>query len=349
MSGAAKRLDVLLGAIAVVALLLASPSTASAGRCGGKKLCVCGDKVFHDYTLPADLGPCAKEGLRIAAPVTLDGGGHVIRGGGPSTKGAGLRIGEEGSGAQVRNLTVTGFEHGVRLVGARNVHLTDVEAHHNGDPGPREGYGIDVSQAASDNVLERVKVHDNADEGIHFGANAARNRVTGAQVYDNSRENVYFLSCSDNRLENSKLHRSGTGNASIYVKFATGTVIQGNTVDGGSIQIRGGARDTQLIDNTLSGTVILEEQDDRRFGPGKPSGTVVRGGRITASDACVRVEAATGTRVEGVTMTCPEGIRVGKGSRVAVRAPEGVAEAKVPVRCAGGDDCAERLGGAPAH
>lgn len=338
----------MLGATAVVALLLASSSPASAGRCGGKKLCVCGDKVFQDYTLPADLGPCAKEGLHIAAPVTLDGGGHVIRGPGGSTRGAGLRIGEDGSGAQIRNLTVTGFENGVRLVGARNVHLTDVEAHHNGDPGPREGYGIDVSSAASDNVLERVKVHDNADEGIHFGAKAARNRVTAAQVYDNSRENVYFLSCSDNRLEHSKLHRSGTGNASIYVKFATGTVIEGNTVDGGSIQIRGGARDTQLIDNTLSGTVILEEQDDRRFGLGKPSGTIVRGGRITASDACVRVTAATGTRVEGVTMTCPDGIRVGKGSRVAVRAPEGVAVAKVEVRCAAGDDCAERLGGAPA-
>ena len=336
---------VLLGILVVAGALLATPVAGSAARCGGKKVCACGDKVFQDYTLPADLGPCVKDGLRIAARVTLDGGGHTIRGTGPSKEGSGLRLAGEASGSQVRNLTVTGFEHGVRLVGARNVRLSDVEAHGNGDPGPREGYGIDMSAAASDNVLERVKVHGNADEGIHFGTNAARNRVVDSQIYDNSRENVYFLSCQDNRLERSKLHGSGSGNASVYVKFATGTVIQGNTIDDGPIQIRGGSRDTQLIDNTLSGgRVILEEQNDRRFGPGKPSGTILRGGRITSSDVCVRIAAASGTRIEDVTLTCPDGIQVDRGSRVAVRLPGG---GKLPVRCAGGGDCADRIGDAP--
>jgi hypothetical protein len=278
--------------------------------------------------------------------VTLDGAGHTIRGSGARSDGAGVRVGEDASNARVSNLTVTGFANGVRLIGARNVHLSNVEAHHNGDPGPRDGYGIDVSKGASDNLLEHVKVHDNADEGIHVGAHAAGNRIVDSQVYDNGRENVYFLACSNNRLEGSRLHGSGTSHASVYVKFATGTVIQGNSIDGGAIQVRGGARDTQLIDNSLvGGTVILEAQTDRRFGPGSPSGTVLRGGKITTSDACVRIEAGTGTRVDGVTLSCPDGIRVAKGSRVAVR-PAGT-DTKLPVRCAVGNDCVERLGSAP--
>jgi len=334
--------------LALLALSAASP--ADAASCGGDKVCACGDKVTRDYRLPADLGPCRGSGLRVGAAITLDGGGHRIRGSGPGVEGAGLRIGDDGSGARVQNLTVTGFEHGIRLVGARNVRLTDVEAYGNGDPGPREGYGIDVSSAASDNVLERVKVHGNADEGIHVGTDAARNRIVDAQVRDNGRENVYFLACRDNRLERSTLSGSGSGNASVYVKFASGTVIEDTTVSGGPIQIRGGSRDTRLVGNRLrDAAVILEEQNDKRFGRGAPSGTEVRGGSIDSSGACVRIESATGTRVEDVKLTCPDGIRVGRGSRVAVRLPTtGTTNGKgrLPVRCAGGD-CVDDLGAAP--
>lgn len=336
-----------LAALAAAALLLARAEPGVAASCGGKKECLCGDKVVRDYTMRADLGPCAKDGLRVVGPVTLDGAGHTIRGAGARSEGAGVRVGEDASGARVSNLTVTGFAHGVRLIGSRNVHVSNVEAHHNGDPGPREGYGVDISKGASDNLLEHLKVHENADEGIHVGAKAAGNRIVDSQVYDNGRENVYFLSCSNDRLEGSRLHGSGTSHASVYVKFATGTVIQGNSIDGGAIQIRGGSRDTQLVDNSLvGGTVILEAQNDRRFGPGAPSGTVLRGGKITTSDACVRISAGTGTRVEGVTLSCPDGIRVAKGSRVAFRPAGG--DAKLPVRCAtGGDDCVEHLGSPP--
>jgi nitrous oxidase accessory protein NosD len=333
-----------LGALfAALALLLVAPPPALGARCGGDKVCACGDKVVEDYRLPADLGPCPETGLGLAAAVTLDGAGHTLRGPGPGGDSAGLRIGEEASGAQVKNLAVTRFEHGIRLIGARNVRLSDVEAYGNGDPGPREGYGIDLSSGASDNVIERVKVHDNADEGIHVGTDAAQNRIVDAVVRDNGRENVYFLACRDNRLERSTLSGGGERNASVYVKFASGTVLEGNTVTGGPIQIRGGSRGTRLLDNTLrESSVILEEQDDRRFGRGTPADTEVRGGSITSAGACVRIESATGTRVEDVALTCPDGIRVGKGSRVAVRLP-GSSGGKLPVRCAGSADCVQRL------
>jgi nitrous oxidase accessory protein NosD len=325
--------------LAGCALQTVAPQTdADAANCGGKRVCACGDKVVKDYVLPADLGPCTGHGLRLGAAVTIDGGGHVIRGSGPGSQGAGLRIPAEASGSTVRSLRVTGFAHGVRLIGAHKVTLREIEADGNGDPGPREGYGIDVSAAASDNVLERVDVHGNADEGIHVGTEAARNRIVESRVWGNSRENVYFLACRDNRLERSQVSESGRGNAAVYVKFATGTVLEGNTVSDGPVQIRGGSRGTTLIDNTLAG-IVLESQTDKRFGTGTPSGTSVRGGSITGPDFCMRIDAATGTSVDDVKLECPEGIRVARGSRVAVKAAGG---GKVPVRCAdGGSGCVQ--------
>jgi len=348
--GQATQLRRVLAVVTLVAgctlHVVAPDSGASAASCGGARSCSCGDKVVEDYVLPADLGPCGEGGLRLGAAVTLDGGGHVIRGKGPRSDSAGLRIPVEASNSTVRDLRVTGFAHGVRLVGARGVRLTNVEADGNGDPGPREGYGIDLSSGASDNVLERVHVHGNADEGIHVGTDAARNRVVDSRIRDNSRENVYFLSCRDNRLERSQVSGSGRSNAAVYVKFASGTVIEGNTVSDGAIQIRGGSRGTTLVDNTLSGAgVVLQSQNDKRFGSGTPSDTSVRGGSITSPDACVRIDTATATSVDDVRLSCPDGIRVARGSRVAVREGGGAA---VPVRCADGgrrcvqDDAARR-------
>lgn len=349
MEQAATLTRLLLAAslLAGCALQTVAPQTdADAANCGGKRVCACGDKVVKDYVLPADLGPCSGHGLRIGAGISLDGGGHVIRGSGGKSEGAGLRIPAEASGARISNLRVTGFAHGVRLIGAHNVHLSEVEADGNGDPGPREGYGIDVSAAASENVLERVDVHGNADEGIHVGTDAARNRIVDSRIWGNSRENVYFLACRDNRLERSKVYDSGRGNAAVYVKFATGTVLEGNTVSDGPVQIRGGSRGTTLIDNTLSGAgIVLESQTDKRFGTGTPSDTSVRGGSITAPDFCVRLDAASGTSVDDVRLTCPSGIRVARGSRIAVRAAGG---AKVPVSCAdGGTGCLQGTSTAP--
>ena len=346
-AAALRTLALALAVLAGCALQTAVPqSDAAAASCGGKRVCACGDKVVQDYVLPADLGPCSGHGLRLGALVTLDGGGHVVRGVGPRSESTGLRIPAEASGSTVRNLRVTGFANGVRLVGANGVRLVDVEADGNGDPGPREGYGIDVSSAASDNVLERVNVHGNADEGIHVGTDAARNRIVDSRVSDNSRENVYFLACRDNRLERTRISGSGRGNAAVYVKFATGTVLEGNTISDGAVHVRGGARGTSLVDNTISGGgLVLEKQTDKRFGVGAPSDTSVRGGRITAPGFCVRIDAATGTTIEDVALSCPEGIRVASGSRVALR---GADAARVAVRCAdGGKGCVQGAGSPP--
>ncbi len=95
--------------------------------------------------------------------------------------------------------------------------------------------------------------------------------------------------------------------------------------------------------NTLSGAgVVLESQNDKRFGPGTPADTTVRGGSITAPDFCVRIAAANGTSVEDVKMSCPDGIKVARGNRIAVREAGG---ARVAVQCGdGGTGCVEGSG-----
>ena len=341
-----KPIACVFGAVVVCGLVAVD---SQAARCGGERPCACGDHVVEDYRLLADIGPCAKDGLRIEARVTLDGAGHAIRG--PGATGVGLRVGVEGNGSQVRDLSVSGFEHGVRLIGARGVRIEGVEAHGNGDPGERVGYGIDLSAGASENVLERVRVHDNADEGIHVGSNATANRIVDSDVFGNGRENVYFLACRDNRLERSRVRSKNTANASIYIKFATGTVLEGNEIDGGSVQIRGAARDTVLSNNTLRGaSVILQAQNDRRFGSGSPSGTILRGGSITAPEACVRIDSASETRVEDVALSCASALRIDGGSRVTVRSAK-AAKGELRIQCAGPGEVEEIKAGkqAPAH
>jgi nitrous oxidase accessory protein NosD len=338
LDGGRRRAAIALsGAVAALLLVVAA---ANAARCGGDTPCACGDKVVADAHLTEDLGPCPKDGLSLEAPVTFDGGGHTIRG--PGEDAAGLRIVEGASGAKISHVTLTGFHDGVRLIGASGVRLSDVESHGNGNRARREGYGIDVSSAASDNVLERVRVHHNADEGIHVGTDAARNKIVDAQVFQNGRENVYFLACHDNRLERSTLRGSGLGNASVYVKFATGTVVEGNTIEDGAVEVRGGARDTLLVGNTLvGGGVVLKSQNDKRFGPGRPAGTTVRGGKIIGAETCVRIDDGSGTRIEDVDLSCRTGVRVAEGSRVSLQPAPGSTQ-KVRVRCAGTSDCVDR-------
>ena len=338
MKGAPHGSKLLIG---FVVFWLLGQGSVLAARCGGERPCACGDRVVEDYRLPADLGPCDRSGLRIAAKIRFDGGGRSIRGSGQG--GVGLQVGDEGSGSHISALTISGFHHGIRLRGARGVTLSQVEASGNGDPLARTGYGIDFAAAASDNVLERVRVHSNADEGIHIVAGAARNRISDSEVFANGRENVYFLACRDNRLERSRIRDSGRGKASIYIKFSSGTVLEDNTIENGIVPLRGGARDTLLIGNTLERARIrLQAQDDRRFGAGRPANTTVRGGSITAPTLCVRIDDAYATRIEDVAMDCQEGIHVGTGSRVALRMPKSAS--RLPrIDCVGGPGCFERL------
>lgn len=301
---------------------------ALAVSCGGAKLCRCGDKVVRDYRLTADLGPCPENGLRLSAKVMFDGAGYAIRG--SSTKDTvGLQVPEAAGGSQVQNVTVTGFERGIRLHGVENVQLTNVVAHHNGDTRTRVGYGIDVAGGSSGNRIERAQVHDNADEGIHFGTNARANRLTRSKVYDNSRENVYFLEAVEDVVDDCDLE--GGGNASVYVKHSKSITVSNTRIRGRPVVVRGASSGTRLIDDTLSEAgIVVQPYDDKKLGTTRPVQTTVRGGRIAAPQACVRVDGASETTLEDVKTQCPDVLVVDGGSTVTL-----VGLPTERVRCAG--------------
>lgn len=312
--------------ILLFGLLLWAPVAAAARDCGGGRPCGCGDRVVADVRLDADLGPCPKDGLRLARKVRVDGAGHVIQGGGGRAGRAGVRIGAEASGSEVRDLEVTGFGRGVRLVGARGVRLLRVEAHHNGDRSKGEGYGIDVARGASENVLEEVRVHHNADEGIHVGSGSDRNRLVGVQAYANERENVYFLSNRGNRLEGSTLRASGAGHAAVYVKNTSDLTLTRNRIEDGPVHIRGLSRDVRLVENDLSGGgVVVQPYDGAR-----PARVEVRGGTIEGPSVCVRVDAGEDVVLRGVGLACATEVAVAGGSRVVV-----VSDRDLRARCRG--------------
>jgi Right handed beta helix region len=318
-----------LAALAVLAVLASAGGRALADKCGGDRECSCGDSVVRDYRLPGDLGPCPANGLEIGGAVEFDGGGHTIFG--SRGKSFGLRLAAGASGSRVRNVKVTGFGRGLRLQDVRGARIENLEAYRNGDSREHEGYGIDVAKGAMDNLLSGVKVHHNADEGIHFGTRASGNRVIDSDVSSNYRENIYVLATDGTRIERSRLRSPGQGAANVYVKFARDTRLDGNRIDGGTVQIRGGSTGTVLSGNDLSNTnVVLQEQDDRRFGKGSPARTTIRGGRIEASGSCIRVEMASDVVIEDVDLRCRDAVTVAGGSDVAL---SGLANTSV--RCDG--------------
>lgn len=301
----------------VLATLLFAPDLADAAKCGGDRECECGDRVVQSYRLPRDLGPCPEGGLEVAAAVELDGGGHTINGSG---KGYGVKVGPAGNGSQVRNLRLTGFQVGFRLQEASGVRVENVEAFKNGDRTKHEGYGFDLAQGASKNVLSRVRVHDNADEGIHVGAYAHANRIVESEIWNNYRENVYFLANRSSRLERSQLRSPGQGAANVYIKFSRDSVLDGNRIEGGTVQIRGACEGTQLVNNTLTDTsVVLQSQKDKRFGSGEPSHSRIRGGKIAVDGSCIRIEAGDDVEIDGTDLRCRDAVAIQGGSDVALR------------------------------
>ena len=311
----ARGLAVLLGVLPVILPVIAGDVLAA--DCGGGRTCRCGDRVVADYVLPADVGPCPGDGLRVRRAVVLDGNGHLVRGrGAPGS--VGVQVDGAASGARVVNLGITGFERGLRLVKAERVRVEGVAAHDNGDPVARVGYGIDLAGGASRNLLTRVQVFRNADEGIHVGSGAHENRITDAEVHDNGRENVYFLRNHGNVLARSRLWGAPTA---VYVKHAARIVLEGNRIAGGNVHVRGDSRDTLLVDGVVErGSIVLQRYRDRdaKIGLRAPVGTTVRGGRIASDGACVRAEGATVTTLEDVALDCPRPLELDDATVVTV-------------------------------
>ncbi len=291
--------------------------SAAAAGCGGKKECRCGDRVERDTRLGASLGPCPQDGLTLAAGVTLDGGGHTLRGAGLAGT-AGIRLPAGSTGAVVRNLEITGFARGLRFIGVRGARAEGLDVHHNGDRRQHKGYGIDFGDGASGNTVARSRVHDNADEGIHVGTAANDNRLLAVEAWGNSRENLYFLQNSGNRVEGGRV--GAAGEAAVYIKHARATVLSGVLIAGGIVHIRGNSVATVLEQVRITdGGIVLEPYRKGGTVSGTPADTRIEGGSIAGPSACLRIDGARGTLLRETRLTCDPAVRIGGGATLETR------------------------------
>jgi parallel beta-helix repeat protein len=285
--------------IALVSCWVPLPGKATAGECGGLTPCACGDTVGSDYRMTADLGPCPGHGLYVASNVTLDCGGHIIRGSGGRTEHFGIYLARGTTGATVKNCEVSAFWRGIRLQAGHHNRLTDNHVHRNGDSASHTGYGIDVAGGSTDNLLQGNRVHDNADEGIHIGTGGHRNRLIGNHVYANFRENIYILRSDGGVFQHNTTHG---GANSLFLKHSAFNRLERNTFRDRTAAIRGDSHDNQFVNNDFMNAGLHFQAFKEGAVFTRPTGNVVVGGSIVGAKPCVRFSGAFGNLIKGVLL-----------------------------------------------
>jgi parallel beta-helix repeat protein len=242
----------------------------------------CGATITEDTVLAADMGPCPEDAVIIDADdVLFDLNGHEIVGQGGQVvphQSAGVFITNQ-TGVQVRNGTVRGFFHGIRVQqGSGNtVNFMNVTNNEGGN-------GI-VLENSSDNRVANNTVTDNGRfSGIStfnsrfFPAGSARNTIVDNVVTGND----FTATTPGIGLENGAGHfvrgNTVTGNAGAGISVrlqttgvsVTDSIIARNVVSGNGghgIVLPVGAnrntiRDNRVTDNGADG-VHIESQSNR--------------------------------------------------------------------------------------
>ena len=196
---------------AAMALLMVT--SVLAGTAAGETL-ECGDVITQDTTLTADVGPCADEGLIVAADgITLDLGGHTIAGDpevrpdgemGPMDRDRPGIVLRQVSGVTLTNGTVTGFDAGVLIVGGGENTVRRITAQDNvnyrlvtgadalpGDIHPEDGPfcwlgdGITAFNSSNNAIERNTLVGNGPFSGVSLVGNSDDNVVSNNRVDDN--------------------------------------------------------------------------------------------------------------------------------------------------------------------
>lgn len=308
---------------------------AGAATCGDAQPCQCGDVVEGRYRLRADLGPCLADGLVLRGGAVLDCAGHTIQGSGDPADGvtgaATIGIALKGTvGAVVRNCTVTGFRTGVTFREAQRSTIMNSTIVRNGNFRSRVGYGIHLSRALENTVME-CTVNGNADEGIHVGTGSDGNALISNEAYDNGRENFYVLSAHRTQIVSNRA--GGKVSANLYLKHATGSRVAENRFDARPVVVRGSATDNVLVANAFGGGLAFRAYPDWSA-EARPSRNIVRGGELGGAP-CLAFIDASDNRVEGAAVT--------KCTRIVARSQElttneivGIPLERIPLDLSGG-------------
>jgi hypothetical protein len=226
-----------LALFAASALVVAAPAAAAPVGCG--------ITITEDTTLTANIGPCARGGIKIGADdITLNLGGFRITGKTNRT-GDGVGVLLQGrTGVTVMNGTISQFDAGVAIVGGEGNTVSGVTANFNVGSGKGDfGDGISIvgsdfndirnsnitnngpfsglsmvgdsdSNEIENNVISSNNVANTGDDGIRVeGPGANLNIISGNNVSGNGLEGIAIFS------------DQGTGNLN------TGNLIEFNIVN----------------------------------------------------------------------------------------------------------------------
>ncbi|MEN6341032.1 MAG: NosD domain-containing protein [Methanospirillum sp.] len=171
------------------------------------------------YELSGDItGAGENAGIEIrASGVVLEGNGHALLGNGARELPGILVQGSAGAPAEqveLRNLTVRGWQYGVRAIGASHILIDRVTARENTDNGlylfsvtnstvsnctaeANGGSGVVLSDVSQDNVVENTAASGNEHNGLMLIASTA-NRLHGNTVRGNGAYGIDGYLARDN-------------------------------------------------------------------------------------------------------------------------------------------------------
>lgn len=171
-----------VGARAVPVLAMLAAGVATTGPASAflphTQPLACGTVIDHGFTLTANVGPCAGDGLIFSASnATLDLGGYKVWSNttGPAGSPAGEHVGIAlknmtggVSNSTVKNGEVTGFAAGVRIDGGGRNTVKEINAHDNVGPAGADNNGDGISTWNSDNntIMNNILTRNGPFSGV---------------------------------------------------------------------------------------------------------------------------------------------------------------------------------------
>jgi len=223
-----------------------------------------GSVIPTDTTLTADVGPCNQGGLLIGADnITLDLGGHIVRG--KPRAGDGIGISTNGhSGVRIANGTVRDFDTGVAIAGGGTNTVDHVTARDNIGPTKVNskfglGDGIVINGSSDNTVSANTVVHNGPFGGITIladalGQQSARNEIANNTVVANDVPHsgvneddgirIEGPNSPDNVVTGNTVRQSGLDGIALFADQGTGlknsgTVVSFNVVEGNGFHDKG--------------------------------------------------------------------------------------------------------------
>jgi len=174
----------------VVGIASATALTALGGALGSPASAAtvsCGQVITQNTTLRTDVGPCTGDGIVAGADgITVDLGGHTVRGTvGSESSAVGVRLPGR-QGVTVTNGTVTGFGAGVAIAGGGSNTVSAIKATANvGPPAGDFGDGILVDHSTKNRIKANTATQNGPYDGIGLIGGSAFNLVSANVVDDN--------------------------------------------------------------------------------------------------------------------------------------------------------------------